>query len=164
MRRVAAVVGASSTARGPRSRWRADIVRAHIRASGDPEQHLADWLEKGVPTGVRIPIPPSGIFPPVASEAEATTELWRYYAQGTPRDNYKSAAENAREFAKEVDRLHAAGYVTKYASLADAQRALGDVIVSRVAAIAKLRDDGTTKLRIIIDMLRSMVNLSLIHI
>ena len=31
-------------------------------------------------------------------------------------------------------------------------------MVSRVAAITKLRDDGSTKLRIIIDMLRSMVN------
>ena len=156
--RTAKVLGATSVARGPRSRWRADIVRAHIRESRDPERYLPAWLEEGVPTGVSVPVPPSGIFPPVATEAEASSELWRYYATGTPRDNYKSAVENAQEFAKEVERLHEAGYVSKYASLKEAQQALGHVVVSRVAAIVKLREDGTTKLRIIIDMLRSMVN------
>ena len=105
-----------------------------------------------------MPIPPSDIFPPVETHADAASELWRYFAKGTSRDNYKSAEENATAFAAEVERLLAAGYVTKYSSLKEAQRALGDVIVSRVAAISKVREDGTTKLRIIIDMLRSMVN------
>ena len=99
-----------------------------------------------------------GYFPRVDQESVATSELWRHFATAEARSNYSSAKEHAVAFAAEVDRLVSAGYVTRYRNWHEVQRALGDIVVSRVAAITKQRDDGSTKLRIIIDMLRSMVN------
>ena len=49
-------------------------------------------------------------------------------------------------------------FVERHATLDDVVKMHGQVIVSKVAAIVKTRADGTEKLRIIIDMLRSSVN------
>ena len=46
----------------------------------------------------------------------------------------------------------------RHATLQEVIDLHGSVIVSKVAAIVKARPDGTPKLRIIIDMLRSLVN------
>jgi hypothetical protein len=156
--RLASYLKAKDTRKGKRSQWSASIVGAYVREARDPDRHLAEWLENGVPTGVQIPIPASGVFPKVETVAEATAELWRYYAQTEAKSNYKSAEENALAVTAEVDRLINLGYITKYDKLEDVHGKLGQVIVSKIAAIIKVRDDGTVKLRIIIDMLRSMVN------
>ena len=155
---VGKVLGTSDLAKGPRSRWRAGIVEAYIQQAEDPEKHLPTWLREGVPTGVQHEIPPSGIFPQMDTQAEATSELWRHFATGAARANYKSAEENRQAFSKEVERLITAGFVTKYATYEDLKRQFNDVIISKVAALIKDRDDGTQKVRIIIDMLRSRVN------
>jgi len=156
--RLARRLGARNTRKGKRSSWRAAMVEAYVREAQDPDHQLAEWLENGVPTGVQVEIPAAGVFPKVDTAAEATTELWRYFAQTEAKSNYKSAEENEALVRAEVDRLIGLGYVTKYDSLEDVQKKLGSVVVSKIAAIIKVRDDGTVKLRIIIDMLRSMVN------
>ena len=48
--------------------------------------------------------------------------------------------------------------MTRHDTLEEVVELHGKVIVSKVSAIVKMRPDGTPKLRIIIDMLRSMVN------
>ena len=48
-------------------------------------------------------------------------------------------------FAKEIDRLIAAGYVTKFQDWAHLKAHFQDVVVSRVAAIFKERDDVSVK-------------------
>ena len=55
-------------------------------------------------------------------------------------------------------RLAKRGFVTVYPDWEAVQAKLGNVVVSKMAALAKQRADGTTKLRLIIDMLRSGVN------
>ena len=61
-------------------------------------------------------------------------------------------------FQEEVDRLVGAGYVRQFPDWEHLKAVFQDVIVSRVATIVKERADGSMKVRIIIDMLRSMVN------
>ena len=155
---IGGALGTTDVRKGPRSRWRAGLVEAFITKSGDPETCLPTWLREGVPTGVVHEIKPSGIFPRVESQQEATTELWRHYAQSAAKSNYKSAEENREAFAKEVDRLINAKYVTKYASYDELKNHFAGVIISKVAALIKQREDGSQKVRIIIDMLRSRVN------
>ena len=111
-----------------------------------------------MPTGIKHEIKPSGIFPPLETHAEASTELWKYFAQQEAKGNYKSAEENHAAFAGEVDRLIKAGYITKFNNYEDLKRHFGEVSISKVAAIIKNRDDGIQKVRIIIDMLRSKVD------
>ena len=156
--RLCQLLGAKTPSKGRRSKWRAELVRAYLKEAEDPERHLPDWLENGVPTGVQCEIPASGIFPRVETHAEATSELWRHFASSGEGRNYKSADENAAAFSAEVERLVKEGYITKYPNLEALEAKLGKVIISKVAAIVKKREDGSEKLRIIIDMLRSCVN------
>ena len=72
--------------------------------------------------------------------------------------NYKSAEENLELFSAEVERLISAGYVTQFENWDQLKATFQHVIMSSVAALIKERDDGTYKVRIIFDMLRSMVN------
>ena len=51
-----------------------------------------------------------------------------------------------------------AGFVEVFPTWDALRKECPDVVVSKVAALTKLKEDGTIKLRIIVDMLRSMVN------
>lgn len=93
----------------------------------------------------------------MSTTAEATCELHKLYAKGDRARNYKSAEEKAVLFQGEVDWLITAGYVRQHSSWDSLKLELKDVIVSRVAAIIKDKEDGTLKVRIIINILRSMV-------
>ena len=59
---------------------------------------------------------------------------------------------------KEIARLAEKGFVTIYKDWDAVRARFGNVVVSKMAAVVKSKDDGSTKLRIIIDMLRSRVN------
>ena len=155
---VGAALGAADIAVGPRSMWRPSLVEAFVKHAGDPDTALAGWLRNGSPTGVAVDIEPCGVFPLADAKGEAHDELWRHWACVEPTTNYKSVHENAAIVNAEVDRLAGKGFVTKCPTWADVKRRFGNVVVSKVAAITKLREDGTTKLRLIIDMLRSGVN------
>jgi hypothetical protein len=156
---VAKVLNTEDTKRGPRSRWRAGIVEAYVKASGDPEVHLADWLRHGAPTGVAREIPTCGIFPPVDRRGAADEDMQRIYAKTEVHRNYSSVAEHREAVTKELDRLTDLGFMTKYDNWAELMKEFRQVIVSRMACIVKEKDDGTVKLRLITDMLRSKVNM-----
>ena len=158
VQRVADLLGVGSIAFGRRSKWRSGIVRAYVAARGDPETQFAGWLEEGAPTGVAREITACGVFPRVDTQAEADSEMYKHFAKVDCARNCKSAEENAALFGKEVERLIAAGYVREFRSWSALKREYRDVIVSRVAALIKEKDDGSVKVRIVIDMLRSMVN------
>ena len=57
-----------------------------------------------------------------------------------------------------MQRLHRQGFVTFYRSWADVRARFQNPVVSKMAAAIKVREDGTKKVRLIIDMLRSGVN------
>ena len=156
--KIAKLLGAKDTKRGPRSKWRAGIVEAYVNMAGDPDTQIAGWLRDGAPTGVAKEIEACGVFPKVESTAEANTELHKFYARVGGRPNYKSAEENAGLVKKELERLHAEGYIKDYGTWDQVRALFGDVIISRLAAIIKTKEDGTIKVRLIVDMLRSHVN------
>ena len=155
---IMSALGAVSAARGEKSRWRPGLVKAFVKLACDPDTDLATWLEDGAPTGVMCPIEPKGVFPRVESTGEAVSELEEFYATAAATSNYASVEENREAVEQEVQRLSRMGFVTLYHSWAEVLGRFGSVVVSKMAAVTKVREDGTTKLRIIIDMLRSGVN------
>jgi len=156
--RLQEFLGAKTLAFGKHSCWRSCLVRSYVAMAGDPELHLADWFEDGAPTGVAMEIPSCGIFPPVESAAVATAELQNHCAMTEPGRNYISVEQNQDLVQAETDRLIGAGFIEAFPTWEDLERRHGKVIVSKIAAIVKKRDDGSAKTRIIIDMLRSKVN------
>ena len=155
---MAHILGTDDTKRGPRSKWRAGLVGAYVQAAQDPDHLLAGWLRNGSPAGVALDIEACGVFPHVENQAEAHTELHKFYARAGGRKNYKSAEENAELVMAELERLEKEEYVRDYGRWEDVKKRFGEVIVSRLAAIIKNREDGSTKVRLIVDMLRSRVN------
>ena len=149
---------AKHTRKGKRSLWRPGLVEAFVNLAGDPETELAGWLEDGAPTGVAHDVRGVGIFPLTKAKGEAHAELWRHWARTEPTANYASVEEHRELVMAEVDRLRTSGFVTIYSSWAAVLAKFGNVVVSKMAAISKARDDGSTKLRLIIDMRRSNVN------
>ena len=72
--------------------------------------------------------------------------------------NYDSFNEN-QEFSKEEqDRLEGLGYVKRFTSWAALTATWATVMVTRIATIVKERTDGSHKVRLVVDMLRSGVN------
>ncbi|CAK0809933.1 unnamed protein product, partial [Prorocentrum cordatum] len=151
-------LGAESTGRSRRSAWRPGLVRAFVRAARDPEIHLADWLEHGAPTSVSLEIPSAGVFPRVETTGAAHHELRKHCALVEPGGNYASVEENEGAVREEIRRLAGKGFVTRYSSWEALLARFPDVIVSKMAAVVKARPDGSQKVRLIIDMLRSRVN------
>ena len=64
----------------------------------------------------------------------------------------------------DIDWLIARCFAKTYESWDEAQAKFGNDAVSNMVAIAKLREDGTTKLQLIIDMLWSNVNANVVHL
>ena len=81
----------------------------------------------------------------------------RFYAAVEPSTNYGSIQDNQGLVAAELRRLEEKGLVSKCPSWAALVEWFGQVAVSKMAAVVKLRPDGAQKFRLIIDMLRSRV-------
>jgi hypothetical protein len=94
----------------------------------------------------------------VTRTAAAAEELQQAYAHGDQHVNYASVKENTDAVRAELNRLTDLGFMTKVDNWRDLRSQLGPVVVSKMAAIVKERGDGTMKLRLITDMLRSGVN------
>ena len=81
------------------------------------------------------------------------------YTKMEPRANYKSYEEAKPLVDKELERLRRLLYVQKIGTWEDVVKLFGDaVIVSKLAAVIKERSDGSLKVRLIVDFLRSGVN------
>ena len=155
---IAMVLQPNSTARSKMAHWRGSIVSACISQAKNPEVHLPTWMEEGCPTGVARPIPACGVFPSVPETAQAQRDLRESLTRSAHNTNYESTKEHAGKFMEEIERLTELGALNRYDDWAHLRQELGDVIVSKVALLLKQRADGTWKLRVIIDMLRSWVN------
>ena len=128
--------------------WRRPFVRRATRTglqrSGSrvvrPQVWLATWRLQG------------------SFQAQAYEDVRRFWAQAEGLANYASVEEHEKLVRAEIGRLSERGFVTVYKTWADVIKRFGNVVVSKMAAVVKPREDGTTKLRLIIDMLRSHVN------
>ena len=155
---VGAELGASECGRSEHSLWRAGLVDAFIKEAGDPDQVLAGWLQAGAPTGVAHDISSAGVFPVTEAAGIAHDELWRQWARAEPMANYASVDEHKDLVKTEIRRLRDKGFVTLYPNWQAVKERFGNAVVSKMAALTKVREDGSTKLRLIIDMRRSFVN------
>jgi hypothetical protein len=133
-------------------------VDAWVAASGDPEVDLALWIRHGTPMGIARRIEARGVFPTVATSEPTREEADAIWVQTSVGGNYKSF-EDAGDLARaELQRTIDAGYAKVVGSLADAKRRYGEVAVSKLACIVKDRPDGTKKVRLVVDLRRSLVN------
>jgi hypothetical protein len=138
--------------------WDVELVSAFVAAAKDPEQDLVKWLQSGCPAGVAREITASGIFP--AADAGEAAKTWddRKLIEDEPASNYKSVEDVAELSGAEVDRLIEKGYAVKYDTWEDVTNAFGGVLVSKLACIVKEKEDGTLKVRNVLDLRRSGYN------
>ena len=102
------------------------------RTTGDPENCIGLWAREGAPLGMDATIPTCGIFP------EVETSMYEWEEQAT----------------KEINRYVEKGFAV-IRTVEWAQAVFGTGTVSKLACIHKLKDDGSSKTRIIVDLLRS---------
>ena len=138
--------------------WRPHVAAALSEIGGDVDTSLMRWLLEGVPLGIDAEIGCHGVFPPAENDREGTNEaanLWTRVAEGC---YYQSFDEDRDWVIPKLQEMERKGQLTRFASLAEAQKVHGDVIVNKAASLVKCLDDGTLKHRIIIDLLRSGAN------
>lgn len=123
------------------------------RTTGDPENCIGLWAREGAPLGMDAPIPPCGIFPEVKidkGDFENLPELETV----KEKKNYSSMYEWEEQAAKDINRYVEKGFAV-VRTVEWAQSIFGTGTVSKLACIHKIKDDGTSKTRIIVDLLRS---------
>ena len=130
-----------------------------LRAAGDPDtSHLEDWTLNGAPMGIDKEIPTAGIFPPSTKPRPGVSvapELASQWAEIF--HHYQSVLDNADDADKEFQRFVNRGFAVRLKQ--------GRVLLrfpkghlNKVGLIVKIRRDGTRKVRILIDMRRSLAN------
>jgi hypothetical protein len=130
--------------RHPAGKWRASIVEAVQNEADDPDTLLGKWLVDGSPMGFTETITPGGLFPLCASPAEADTldgMLWEGGNHGSFEEVYGNdklppGIETLRGYYKK-------GFASRYTSRTEAASAHGELVVSPLGNVAKLKDDGT---------------------
>ncbi|CAL1167184.1 unnamed protein product [Cladocopium goreaui] len=132
-----------------------DLWRAWFKETGDPDYHVAEWAEEGVPLGMNVPIPPSnGVYPTTGEITPEFMEEGPEIEMQSHLTNYKSFVEAPEDAEIEVQR-----YVEKgFAILMDweeVQSYFDKGTVSRLALILKEKPDGSMKRRVVVDLLRS---------
>ncbi|CAK0883204.1 unnamed protein product, partial [Prorocentrum cordatum] len=143
------------------------LWKSLLDAAGDPETEVPGWLRHGCPTGIgESEVRTCGIFPPV-DHASAAIEKARQFAalraaQEWRHDlhkNYASFYTDGGALAEqEVQRIEQRGYIEIIRDWDEVRSRSPDATASKVALLVKTREDGSTKARIIIDLLRSGVN------
>ena len=128
-----------------------DLWRGWFKATGDPDYHVAEWAESGVPLGMNVPIPLSnGVFPASGETSPEMTEEAPEIEMQSHVTNYKSFIDAPEDAEIEVQR-----YVEKgFAILMDwdeVQSHFDRGTVSRLALILKTKADGSIKRRVVVD-------------
>ena len=124
----------------------------------DAARILPQWLRTGAPIGIKEHIETCGVFPPVDDTAQRDPDDLSTNLAGWT--NYASAESEPFVVKKLLDDQAAKGHCKFFDSEAELIKFLGveSVVLSKLALISKPRADGTTKHRLIWDLLRSEVN------
>ena len=141
------------------TRWNAGVVNAYVGAAGDLDKVFATWLRDGCPLGVAEAVLPGGVFPELNKEGVPNDELEQFLVDEEPGSNYKSVEEVSEVAGAEVDRLVKKGFAKFYKTWEEVIAEHGKVLSSKLACIVKVREDGTLKVRDVIDLRRSGYNL-----
>ena len=137
-----------------------EVFDAWVRAAGDPDDLLAEWLRHGAPLGVLHPVEPRGVFPPVDQPPASPEQLRRLVSHPAGWSNYRSAEDDPGVTADILQRMVRKGWASATSSWEHACRQVGsrDITLNKLALITKTRPDGSVKHRLIWDLLRSQVN------
>ncbi len=147
-----------------RAEWtdlRPDFVEAYVRQAEDPEINLAEWIRTGYPllAGIRNEFQPSGTFPPVNERERPAAEAENLHNDLVSLSNYASLTEWPEAAKEQIDRLSREQFIERFDSYDEMAAALGETpILSKLALISKERPDGSYKHRLIVDLLRSLIN------
>eukprot|EP00971_Amphidinium_carterae_P334202 6469348-Amphidinium_carterae.1 len=135
----------------------ANVVAAFSALSRDPDSVLLDWLQVGCPVGVAQEIQVGNIFPITEKEPEIE-EVEHKVSVHTPEGNYKSVEEEPMLAGEEIDRLIEKGFAIWMPTWKSVLDKFGSVLVSKLACIVKTREDGSLKVRNVLDLRRSGYN------
>ena len=133
----------------------AKLLRALVRAAGDPDTSIPEWLSGYTPLGIELPIQTHGIFPTLSPEESA--KLVRRYAPPAVIDNeftnYSSYTECQDKAVEELTREEQAGFV-EFGPRADLEKKLGKMALSKIGVLVTTKE-GKTKHRLIHDLSRA---------
>eukprot|EP00435_Cladocopium_sp_Y103_P058029 s1426_g20.t1 len=138
-----------------------EMVSAWVRASGDPDAVVADWLRDGTPLCIEKPIETTGVFPPSDEVDEQEGGDVRQLVvsdavleRPETLTNYKSVEEELDEARTELSRYEKEGYLRRL-TIQEAEQQYGGGTVSRLGLVLKVKENGEKKRRIVIDLRRS---------
>jgi hypothetical protein len=146
-----------ATAEGTPSPLQGTILQEWLRQAGDPETSIGDWVREGVPLGIDREIPCCGVFPLVESEDTSNAIEDTEQLIDTSLDNYASMKVDEQDAAIEVERVVARKFASRLKK-ADVKKRFRKGHNSRMAVIVKVKDDGSKKRRLIVDLKRSLAN------
>eukprot|EP00971_Amphidinium_carterae_P271128 5380518-Amphidinium_carterae.1 len=140
------------------------LLKAWLLASSDPDVVVADWLVDGCPLGDACPIPTSGVFPAMTGPSKAVVKSAHFGMLAdlcfdeVAHSNYKSFEEAGQLASAEVDRLVGKGFAEYFADWQAISSRWPQARATKAAVIVKTKLDGATKVRFVLDFLRSGIN------
>ena len=135
-----------------------DLWQAWGEEASDPDLCLHDFIRRGAPLGMEVPIPPSGVFPPAVDQEVVNSDPAGEFETLKFLTNYKSVRDQPDEATIEINRYVEKNFAkrVKWSWVKDTLGTTGTV--SKMALILKEKEDGSVKRRIILDMRRSFGN------
>ena len=130
---------------------------AFVAAAQDPELDLANWIQEGTPIGIARRINARGVFPTVDTKVPTQRETDAIWSQSAVGGNYQSFKDAGPPAEAELQRTIDAGHAEFVGTFAEAKKRYGNIAVSKLACIVKDKPDGSKKVRIVVDLRRSLV-------
>ena len=161
--KVAELVGLSAEEaeqHHPASPWRHGLVGRIQDLCGDPDMPLRSWLRDGAPMGLRVPIVPGGLFPLVEPDPVMTPDQVFDHVRLGNHPSFLAPGPDGQPTGLQTitDHLNA-GFGFLFADLGAAERYLGSSVTpAPLGCIVKVKEDGSTKTRVIMDLRRNCVN------
>ena len=147
------------------SPWRFALVAEIQKATGDRDEALPRWLEHGAPMGLSQKIDPGGHFPTVSEVAAlSVNELDDMSPCMKNHPSYEALRDDARPPAvKLLEDQVEAGFAYLFADIEEAKATLGSPVhPAPLGNVAKLKEDGTFKDRLIQDQSANSVNAAVV--
>ena len=141
--------------------WRWRVMAEICKQAKDPDIDVPAWFQGQTPLGILDPIVSRGVFPgtgPTKAQMKSEEYLQERGEDVEIEKNYASFHEHEAESQAELQRLIKAGHVEVIGSWQEVVKRWPNARATKIATLVKARQDGTHKIRFIVDMLRSGVN------
>ena len=144
--------------------YQAELFECLMTKAQDPDaQVLPTWLRQGFPLGITQEITHTGVFP---RTDDVSAAIKASQVNGILLEDWDGSATNYRSFEEvpeksqaELDRMVAEGRAVTADTWDEVVQLLGpDAKLTRLACIVKQKEDGSEKVRLIVDMRRSGIN------